>query len=218
MKKIFEKYSTLFWIFIIGSFSGFIYENLLMLFRGEYALRQGLIYEPLIPVYGAGLLLFFLIFRKLPENEAKKIYRILGVFFVSFFLGGFIEYVFSYCQEKIFGTISWDYSYMKYDINGRTSLWHSTIWGVLGLLFYEFILPQLKKIENIKNSHYFKILTIAMSILIIFDITVSWVACARREERRNNIPASSTLDVIMDRYFKDERIDPIFNNAKVISE
>ena len=61
MKKTkFEKYCLLFTIFIFGSFIGFILENLYtIVIKGNYALRQGLIYEPLIPIYGLGALTMY---------------------------------------------------------------------------------------------------------------------------------------------------------------
>ena len=43
--KIFEKYSIIFWVFIVGSFAGFIHENLLTFLKGEFVLRRGLIYH-----------------------------------------------------------------------------------------------------------------------------------------------------------------------------
>lgn len=39
-KNILEKFSDIIWMFLIGSFAGFIYENLLMLFSGRDELRQ----------------------------------------------------------------------------------------------------------------------------------------------------------------------------------
>ena len=58
-KNLFIKYEYFFSIFMLGSFLGFVHENLLMLLKGNYSLRQGVIYEPLIPVYGAGILAFY---------------------------------------------------------------------------------------------------------------------------------------------------------------
>ena len=55
-------------------------------------------------------------------------------------LGGITEYLCSYIQEKAFGTISWDYSYLLFNINGRTSLLHCTYWGIAGILYITYIL------------------------------------------------------------------------------
>ncbi|MFR1475096.1 MAG: putative ABC transporter permease [Hydrogeniiclostridium mannosilyticum] len=36
-----------------------------------------------------------------------------------------MEYIFSWAQEKLFGTISWEYSNEALNINGRTSIWYA---------------------------------------------------------------------------------------------
>ena len=51
--------ARLFWIFIVGSLVGFAYENILVLCqKGHFILRQGLLYGPLIPVYGVGAVIY----------------------------------------------------------------------------------------------------------------------------------------------------------------
>ena len=64
-KQAITNLTMILWIFLIGSFFGFIYENLLMIIKGHPALRQGLIYEPLIPIYGIGSIVFLFILRLL---------------------------------------------------------------------------------------------------------------------------------------------------------
>ena len=49
-----KKFSFIFLVFIIGSFIGFVWENVFTIIKGAYHLRQGLLYEPLIPIYGIG--------------------------------------------------------------------------------------------------------------------------------------------------------------------
>lgn len=216
--KNFEKLATIFWIFIIGSFFGFIFENALTFLRGHYALRQGLIYEPLIPVYGCGLLVFYWLFNKINLEDKNKIMRAIVVFFIGFFIGGIVEYIFSYIQERCFGTISWNYSHLKFNINGRTSLKHMTYWGLLCLMFYEMLLPPLKKLKNYMTGTISWTLTISLSMFLLFDCSVSWIAVARQGERRNDIPADSRIDALMDQYYPDEYLNKIFNNAKVVEK
>ena len=49
--KLREELTILFWIFIIGSIAGFIFEITVVFFqKGHFELRQGLIYGPFIPV------------------------------------------------------------------------------------------------------------------------------------------------------------------------
>ena len=152
MKKTkFEKYCLLFTIFIFGSFIGFILENLYtIVIKGNYALRQGLIYEPLIEIYGLGALTMYFLLK---DKQKTDKFLILKIFIIGFLAGSLIEYICSYMQQNIFGTISWDYSKKMFNINGRINLFHSILWGLLGILFYYLLLPIIEqiKIKDIKS-------------------------------------------------------------------
>ncbi len=185
--KLFKKYAFVFLLFIIGSFIGFAHENLLTLIKGHYHLRQGLLYAPLIPIYGLGLLVFYAIYSNLNINSKNKFLEIIYIFLIGLFVGGITEYLCSFFQEKIFGTISWDYSYLKFNLNGRTSLFHASFWGLSGVLFYEFVLPVLKKLKKLLDSNWLKIVTIILSICLLFDCSISTIACLRQTQRRNGI-------------------------------
>ena len=61
-------------------------------------------------------------------------------------------------KKKLFGTISWDYSNIPFNINGRTSLLHCIYWGIGGIIFIKYLYPY---IENLTNRMNMKKLTIA---------------------------------------------------------
>lgn len=62
-KLIWQEFCKIFWLFMIGSFIGFIYETIVVFFQtGGFELRQGIIYGPLIPVYGIGAVVYYLFF------------------------------------------------------------------------------------------------------------------------------------------------------------
>lgn len=216
MKKVVKKLLIISSLFIVGSLIGFAFENVLTIFKGKEVLRKGLIYSPLIPVYGAGLLLLFGVYSKINFKKKNIIKEIIIIFILGFILGGITEYLFSYLQEKIFGTISWDYSYLKYNFDGRTSIFHMCIWGLLSVIFYELILPILKKGIKLLDNKIIRLILIIISIFVLLDIIISTVACLRREERRNNIMPNNKAEELLDKYYPDNYIDSIFNNAKVV--
>ena len=47
-------------------------------------------------------------------------------------------------------------------------------------------------------------------------IVGSFIACLRREERRNNIMSNNKIEKLLDKYYLDEYIDNIFNNARQV--
>lgn len=151
MKKenILKELIIIFWLFIIGSILGYIFEMIVVLFqKGYFESRQGLIYGPFTPVYGIGAIIYYLVLNQVKTRNKLKI------FFITMILGGATEYISSFIQEKAFGTISWDYSYLMFNLNGRTSLLHCTYWGIAGVLYVTFIEPINRKIKT--NNRYKK--------------------------------------------------------------
>ena len=208
-KNVKKELTILFWVFIIGSIAGFIFEVTVVFFqKGHFELRQGLIYGPFIPVYGIGAMCYYIVLSKI------KIKNKVQIFLITMILGGITEYLCSFIQEKAFGTISWDYSYLPFNINGRTSLLHCIYWGIGGVLYITYIEPLLNKMIDKTNIKAFDLITIILSIFIIFDISISWMAADRQTERKNNIEPENRLDIFLDKNYPDEYMNRIFNNKK----
>ena len=77
------------------------------------------------------------------------------IFLVGTLLGSSVEYIFSWAQEKLFGTVSpGEYSNEALNINGRTSIWYAFCWGVLSTVVWVKILyPFLSRIiEKTPNT------------------------------------------------------------------
>lgn len=197
-----------FWIFLIGSLVGFLYENILVLIqKGHFELRQGLLYGPLIPVYGAGAVIY--------EMTVPKIKSPLKVFFYTMFFGGVVEYIFSYLQEVLFGTISWNYEWLKINFNGRTSLLHCFYWGIAGVIFYKVIHPWFDKVMSVQITKKIATVTTLLVIFVSLDILISWTASVRQTKRLLNVPPETRFDRFLDKYYPDERIDRIYTNKIV---
>ena len=198
----------LFWIFMIGSLFGFIYENILVLFqKGHFELRQGLLYGPLIPVYGVGAVIYELIVPKMKNT--------VEVFVDTMFLGGVTEYICSYLQEVLFGTISWDYHWVTINFNGRTSMLHAFYWGLAGVAFYHIVHPWFNKIITSEITRKAITITSVLAVIVVADVLISWGASMRQKERVLEMPARTSLDRFFDTYYPDDRIDRIYTNKIV---
>ena len=205
----FNEVFKIFVIFMIGSVLGYIVEMIVGLVQnGHFVSRQGLIYGPFTPVYGIGIIVYYIFFNIVKTRDKKK------VFIFSFILGGITEYLCSYLQEKIFGTISWDYSEWIFNINGRTTIFHCTYWGIAGLLYVKYIEPIIPKIEEFIKSHKIKIIEASVAIFMLFNITISSMAAIRQKERLDEIPANSSVDIFLDNVYPDEYMDQVFENKK----
>ena len=91
-------------------------------------------------------------------------------------VGSVVEYICSWGQELVFGSRSWDYSQMPFNLNGRICLMYSILWGVLGILWIKNIYPRMAKwILKIPNRAG-KIITWVLVIFMVFNsvMTVSY--------------------------------------------
>ena len=207
----FDKFIKVFIIFMIGSVIGYVVEMIVALVQNGYIeSRQGLLYGPFTPVYGIGIIVYYIFFSKIKTRD-KKI-----VFLLSMLIGGITEYLCSFIQEKVFGTISWDYSEWLFNINGRTTLIHCTYWGIAGLLYVSYIEPLIPKIENVIRNNHVRVITSCLVICMVLNITISTMAALRQKERIEDVPASGTLDMFLDKNYPNEYIDRVFANKKQV--
>lgn len=211
----------LFWVFIIASIIGCVVETVVCIVqKGHFEIRQGVIYGPFIPVYGAGAVLFYIIVPIITgatANNTKEISNI-KIFIYTMILGGVTEYLFSYGQECLFGTISWDYSNIPFNLNGRTSLLHCIYWGVGGIIFIKFLYPYIEDLSNKINMKRLTLATTCLAIFMVYNISISMLAGQRQMERVQNISAKSRLDFYLDEKYPDKVMDAIFSNKKNVME
>lgn len=201
----------IFWVFIIGSVFGFFAEMLYALvYTRTLQIRQGLIYGPFIQIYGVGAIAYYLLVTKI--QEPKKL------FFAGMLMGGALEYLCSFFQEIFFGTISWDYTNLFMNLNGRTSLLYCFYWGIIAIAFLKIIYPALKNIEPFIYKKGVRILTLFFVLFMTFDITISCMAADRQQRRRQNMPARDVVDEFLDRTYPDELLDRVYNNKKEIDK
>ena len=207
--KIINFIIKIFWIFIIGSVFGFVAEMLYAtVYTRTLVIRQGLIYGPFVQVYGMGAVAYYFLIRKFKEPK--------DAFFAGSIMGGILEYLCSFFQEILFGTISWDYSKFFFNLNGRICLLYCIYWGIIAVAFLKIVYPWLEKIEPLIYKKSIRILTVFLMIFMIFDISISALAANRQQERRKNIEPKNELDVFLDKNYPDELLDRIYNNKRNI--
>ena len=213
-KSVFAKgysFKKLFFIFVIGSIIGVLYEQLLNLVKvyfltGEivWDLRRGVLYGPFNPLYGLGATLVIYLL-------AKPNYSNVKTFIYGGLLGGFLEYFISLLQEIFTHTTSWDYSHHFLNIGGRTTIPFILVWGAFTLIFVKIVYPFLSKwIEKIPVN----IGNIIFYILLIIDMFISWTALFRSAMRRSNMEPITPLGRLYDKIYPDSILTKKFPNME----
>lgn len=196
-------------MFMIGCVVGNFYEMTLNFLRtGELVQRKGVIYGPFNPVYGFALVVITLCLGKVKKGWQLFIFGSL--------IGGTFEYFCSFFQEKVFGTISWDYSNLFLNIDGRTTIPIAMFWGVLCLLIMKFVVPNISKLIEKIPKNIGSACTLVLVVFMVFNLGISTLAANRNLERHMSITPKNKLDIFLDKHYPDERIQEVYQDTSYV--
>ena len=200
-------------ICFIGSFVGVVVELLWCLITNGYLeSRSGLVYGPFNLLYGVGAVVLTVCLYRFRNHGAWISF--LG----GFIVGSVVEYVCSWGQEIVFGSRSWDYSHMPFNINGRICLVYSVFWGILGVLWIKSIYPRMAKwILKIPNN-VGKIITWVLVVFFVFNAFMSAVSMYRWSQRIDGVEPVNVFEKFIDERFPNERMERIYANMKFSNE
>ena len=163
--------------FLTYCFIGWIYEVIWEAAIGNGFVNRGFLFGPYLPIYGFGVLTLFFILRKLMKKKIRIFNKInitpLIVFIAILIIASSIEYFASFVMELLFHKRWWDYSYDKFNLNGRISLRNSSLLASGGFLLVYFVQPVLNKVFSKFNSKVIKIISIIVVITMFIDFIVT---------------------------------------------
>lgn len=199
----------LLWVCYIGCFFGVLIELFwCLLTNGVLESRSGLVWGPFNLLYGAGaMVLTAALYRFRHRGNAVS-------FFGGMLVGSVVEYLCSYFQELSFGSRSWDYSGMPFNINGRICLLYSIIWGILGVIWIKKIYPFLSKLIHMIPNKAGKVITWFMFAFFVINSVMTVLSVARWTQRLDGIDAGNAFWQWFDTRFPNERMERIFANMK----
>lgn len=206
-------FTKLFYLFIFGSILGTLFETVWALFaEGHFEIRVGVVYGPFIPVYGGGACFLTAVLYKLYKLSDTLI------FVISAIIGAGFEYICSWCQEMIFGTVSWDYSNAPFNLDGRTNLMFALIWGFLGLVWVRYLYPFASKLIEKIPKRIGSVITTFLIIFMIFNAVMSVSATYRWMQRQEGVPASNGFEAYIDKRFDDDRMNLLFPHMEAVED
>ena len=156
----------LFLIFIIYAFLGWVVEMSYNNFTQKTFVNRGFLIGPYCPIYGVGGLIATIFLTKYKES-------IFVTFGMSMILFAVLEYFTSYIMEKLFKARWWDYSEMKYNINGRICLETLIPFGLLGCVVIYITNPLIFSVFSLANVDILRIISSIIFIIFIIDFSIS---------------------------------------------
>lgn len=133
-----QEFYYIFYVFLLYGVIGWIYESSLVSVQKKAFVNRGFLTGPIIPIYGCGALLFYLVFWDSREH-------LLLVFVGSVVLATLLEYFTSLVMELIFRTRWWDYSHYRFNLGGRVCLMVSLFWGGLAIFMLHLLHPGIDR-------------------------------------------------------------------------
>ena len=156
-----------FLLFFIYSVVGYIGEIIFCFIQKKGKLEdRGFLYGPYCPIYGFGSLLIIFILKRYQSDP-------LVLFVMTMLITTVLEYITSYLMEKIFGNKWWDYSDVKFNINGRISLISSVLFGIGGVILLYYMNPFANKVLAKVPDVWQLVIASILFISVLIDFILS---------------------------------------------
>lgn len=153
-----------FLFFIIYSFVGWSAEEIYCSIIERKLVWRGMLFGPICPIYGFGGILIMYALYPLRNTW-------VWLFLASMFITSVLEYFSSWLLEKLFHAQWWDYSDLRFNINGRVCLINSILFGLGGIGMWHVMQPFFSRIVYYEPVQpYIHFIADGIAIILAIDI------------------------------------------------
>ena len=180
-----------FLLFISYSVIGWIMETILKTIEYKKFVNRGFLIGPYCPIYGCGALLMTFLLQGYVHDP-------IVLFVFNIIICSILEYSTSYIMEKIFKARWWDYSYTKYNINGRICLDTMIPFGLLGLLMMYVINPFIYTVYcyfDMYHTNFLNIFLIILLIIFLIDAMISIITLLSIRKDNKLVEKDNTIEM-----------------------
>jgi uncharacterized membrane protein len=173
------------WLFLIYSCAGVLVEGIFcFVLHRRLELRLGLLYLPLRPIYGLGGAACTVLLTPLLDHPVV-------VFALSVVICSAVEFVAGWAVERLFRTISWDYSDKRLNLRGRVCLQYSLCWGVLATAALYALQPLVAEVVQQPVPRQGETLLTVLLVLTLLSAVLTLAALHRARRRIDAVGARS---------------------------
>ena len=179
-KKISKDFKISYYIccFAVISIIGWIFEITEEFVRGRGFTNRGFLYGSYLPIYGMGAILIYFVLNRLMKKRIK-IWKInstpIIIFMAVLIITSVFEYVSSWSLEMIFNQRWWDYSYEKFNLNGRIFLKNIILISIAGTVFLYGLEPLIKRLISKVNTKVLNYIAILITVIISIDLIITLI-------------------------------------------
>lgn len=151
--------------FIIYSFFGWILEEVYCYCIEKRFKEDGFLFGPFKPMYGIAMAILVFLAYILRVNWWVMVP-------LCFIIPSTVEYLSGYLLKAIFNKSYWDYSEMRFNINGFVCLKFSIYWTFLSFVTVKYIEPLINKLFLVNFRLWFVIVPV-LFLYIIIDLFIT---------------------------------------------
>ena len=156
----------LLWLFCAYSFLGWIFEVVLSACKQRKFANRGLVNGPFCVVYGIAAVLMSVGLREMSG---------IWLFLFATVYATVVEWVAGHLIEKAFKERWWNYSNMKWNLDGYICLPMSLGWGALGFVAVHWGNGILLQLISVFPPLLMKILLLVLIVVLAIDILASYI-------------------------------------------
>ena len=164
-------YTLIQWLFFFYfyCFFGCVFESTYVSIKSRKFVNRGFMRGPFLPIYGSGAIMMLVVSMPFQDN--------LILTYLAGCVGATVlEFVTGTVMEALFKVRYWDYSNQKFNYKGHICLGSTLAWGFLTIFMTEFLHRGVEKLVFSIPDLIITILTIALTIVILVDFTLSFKA------------------------------------------
>jgi len=160
-------------LFLVYAIIGWFWETPFVSIKEKKYINRGFLRGPYIPIYGFSCMTIILVLNAFEFQQADTIFVILIQILIIAFISVVWEFGTSWVLEQLFKQRWWDYSYKKYNIQGRVSLDFTILFGIGGFLLWRFINPLLIRLHENLNGPVMNYVLSFVALIFVIDATVT---------------------------------------------
>ena len=154
----------LIWLFLIYSFLGWMLETILAATEQRRFVNRGLINGPLCTIYGVPIVILTIFGQELP---------LFWLFLGAMIVATVTEWISGHMIERFYHERWWDYSNVKWNLDGYICLPGSLVWGVLGTISMRWGNGLLIRLYGFLPEGIGHLLVWILAGMLVLDVTAT---------------------------------------------
>ena len=154
----------LIWLFLIYSFLGWMLETILAATEQRRFVNRGLINGPLCTIYGVPIVILTIFGQELP---------LFWLFLGAMIVATVTEWISGHMIERFYHERWWDFSNIKWNLDGYICLPASLVWGVLGTISMRWGNGLLIRLYGFLPEGIGHLLVWILAGMLVLDVTAT---------------------------------------------